>query len=419
MTLSENVDKIGNDESIYLIRLLIKKYTRNNILNALYDFICENENVNDISAPFPDKLMNTPAQKSNKKSYHDIDETKICKMDIENGSIDNNFEFNLLADDEKKIDYQSKNFHLLRKKRKNSSKNLENCRKSQRLIQKKEKEDQNNSQDESEKENKNKKKLINNRKKAGAKILLRKNKNSKLKRNGKLEQTYDYKEEMKIGGGSEMSNEEEDEKEEGLKKNNKDKNQLNYTSFPVYKSKSFEPIISKSDRKLNLHFHQKNKILSGDEVIKSENNDNINSKINKNNISKSSKKVEKKENININIELNPDENDTSNYRNHMIKVVKDKPYVYSYKMKKCEITKGKMKIFFECNNKKCKGKGEYNVNKKIFKETAEHTSSIGSHKMTYYYFDLKNLLLKDNECDGYQILKDYSFIKDSKVIRIK
>ena len=101
MTLSETVDKIGNDESIYLIRLLIKKYTRNNILNALYDFICENENVNDISAPFPDKLMNTPAQKSNKKSYHDIDETKICKMDIENGSIDNNFEFNLLADDEK------------------------------------------------------------------------------------------------------------------------------------------------------------------------------------------------------------------------------------------------------------------------------------------------------------------------------
>ena len=45
LTLNEYPNKvIGNDEFIYLVRQLIKKYSRNHIINALYDFISENEN---------------------------------------------------------------------------------------------------------------------------------------------------------------------------------------------------------------------------------------------------------------------------------------------------------------------------------------------------------------------------------------
>ena len=45
LTLNQYSNKIiNNNESIYLIRQLIKKYSRNIILNALYEFICERDN---------------------------------------------------------------------------------------------------------------------------------------------------------------------------------------------------------------------------------------------------------------------------------------------------------------------------------------------------------------------------------------
>ena len=45
LTLGEySSQNICNDESKYLIRQVVKKYSKNNILNALYEFISENDN---------------------------------------------------------------------------------------------------------------------------------------------------------------------------------------------------------------------------------------------------------------------------------------------------------------------------------------------------------------------------------------
>ena len=50
LTLSQISNKEinnNNDESIYLIRTCINKYSRNNIINALFDFISQNDNITD------------------------------------------------------------------------------------------------------------------------------------------------------------------------------------------------------------------------------------------------------------------------------------------------------------------------------------------------------------------------------------
>ena len=49
LTLNPISNKIignDNDESLYLIRACIKKYSRSNIINALFDFISQNDNNN-------------------------------------------------------------------------------------------------------------------------------------------------------------------------------------------------------------------------------------------------------------------------------------------------------------------------------------------------------------------------------------
>ena len=75
---------IGNDESIYLIRQVIKKYSRNNILNALFEFICEKENddppidqdknntTNDTSINKNQNIENEEEPKKNIKKFNTI-----------------------------------------------------------------------------------------------------------------------------------------------------------------------------------------------------------------------------------------------------------------------------------------------------------------------------------------------------------
>ena len=167
------------------------------------------------------------------------------------------------------------------------------------------------------------------------------------------------------------------------------------------------------------------KIFSQTEIISLENKDEANSTQNiKSVCSKSSGKggsISKSSDMNnsqiIESPLDEKDENENEYRSHLIKVEKDDNFVYSYKLKKYE-AKEKM-IYFECNNKKCKGKGEYDVKKKIFKETYQHNTSMNSHKMATFYLNIKNILMEDKECYGYQILKDFSFIKDKKILLIK
>ena len=82
LTLSQISNKGVSDnsnESIYLIRTCIKKYSRNNIINALYDFICQNEDndVNNKEIPIINSLSTTNDHSSIEKIV-DVD------VDVEN-----------------------------------------------------------------------------------------------------------------------------------------------------------------------------------------------------------------------------------------------------------------------------------------------------------------------------------------------
>jgi hypothetical protein len=105
------------------------------------------------------------------------------------------------------------------------------------------------------------------------------------------------------------------------------------------------------------------------------------------------------------------------FRSHLVKYQKEKNMIISYKLKKY-IDNNKI-ILFECNNKKCKGKGEYDISKKIFKETVGHNICFNSHKMASIYYVSRDILLNDDDCYGYQLLKNNTFIKDKKVIFLK
>ena len=104
----------------------------------------------------------------------------------------------------------------------------------------------------------------------------------------------------------------------------------------------------------------------------------------------------------------------NNLRSHLIK---KNGKIISYKIMKYQNSHSK-KINFLCNNEKCRGKGVYLMDKSIFKETEKHNfkySHVTSARLKNYY----DMLIKDKNCDGYQILKNGEFIKDKKVIYIK
>jgi hypothetical protein len=106
------------------------------------------------------------------------------------------------------------------------------------------------------------------------------------------------------------------------------------------------------------------------------------------------------------------------FGNHLIKEPKEKDFIYSYKIKKNQNLKGNNIILFECNNNKCRGRGEYDAERKIFRETVEHNVPANCHKLAFAHYNVKQTFLMDN-CLGYQLFKDNNnFIKDKKVIML-
>ena len=112
-----------------------------------------------------------------------------------------------------------------------------------------------------------------------------------------------------------------------------------------------------------------------------------------------------------------EEKESENKKEYLSHLIKVKSFVYSYKIK-VPWNPGDKIILFECNNKKCKGKGEYDIESKTFRETAEHSLGMDSHRMASCYFGARKNLLNEENCFGYQLLKN-DLIKDEKVIMIK
>ena len=87
LTLNENSIKIlGNNESIYLMRQLIKKYSRNIILNALYDFVNEKEN-EFFSPGFDNNNINSTDESSIMSKLINNETEKDSKFGFNNSNI--------------------------------------------------------------------------------------------------------------------------------------------------------------------------------------------------------------------------------------------------------------------------------------------------------------------------------------------
>ena len=123
-------------------------------------------------------------------------------------------------------------------------------------------------------------------------------------------------------------------------------------------------------------------------------------------------------NMNQSKDSKPINDQEKQFGNHLIKDPKNQEFIYSYRIKKYQNFKNNNIILFECNNNKCQGRGEYDIERKIFRETVEHNVPANSHKLAFAHYNVKQTLLMDN-CLGYQLFKDNNnFIKDKKVITL-
>jgi len=441
---------INNNESIYLIRQFIKKYSRNNILNALYEFISEkenekfpligNKNNNNCNCNDEFSMNNNENSFSNEEGSNNNENEKGGNDELnEINRIKRNNRFlakkrKPLCTTEngkklKKINNKKKEDEkqIINKENKESNRNI-NIKNEGEQLQKKDINDE-EMREEGKKQNEKKEQEFNEEKKNN------KIKNEDINIIKKEEKNeYDEKKEKKEKNNENNKEEENKEIEKNIKKDiiiEKEENKVNYINkskiISLNKSKSYSSIISKSANKENETKINHKRFFSAEEFIKLESSNELilnNSMSISSNFSINSKKINNQNNLDdflyfnipkqqINYFLNENE-----FVSHLIKNTNQNNFVYSYKLKKFEEEKNKI-IHFECNNRKCKGKGVYDVDNKIFKETEEHNLSINCHKLASKYNSAKINLLNDNECNGYQLLKNKSFIKDKKVIMIK
>ena len=380
LTLSQISNKGVSDnsnESIYLIRTCIKKYSRNNIINALYDFISQNED-NDINNK---EILNINS--SSTTNDHSSNE-KIIDVDVENKE-----EIKDIDKKEKNEEENIVNQRIINNN--NNSKNKKN--KNGSLLKKKRKHDvtyENENIPYTEKKRKNSK----NEDKKSAEVNIVVNNNTD-NNNTNPNITYNNN---NITIKKEMILEENDENNINIEnlKIKQEKDDFFKKSF-VFDDKE------KEEYKIKLR--QRNKSL---------NNKNphfiaaVPDNINKKNSFSAGKKIRKKNNIK---RINE-----KNIRSHLIKI---NGIVVSYNMDKSEKNIDNNNIVFLCNNNLCKGKGIYLIDKNIFKETEKHNFKKYTHVIAHKNKNLKDELLKDKTCDGYQILKNDRKIKDKKVIYLK
>ena len=288
-------------------RLILNKYTMNNIINALYDFISEKDEIVNIN--------NIIEEKKEEDKIDLNDEESI--MNQSSNSINSS------------VNKKKKNLTFLSKKRK-------------RDINEDIQYNNKNEKEESDKNDKD-----NN-------IKIIKEKDDIFKRSSLFEENDNY----------------------NIKLRNRNKS-LGLKNVSKYNLRN---IVSLSGKKRQFSF--------------SNEKDSINRK-------------KEKENKPIKLE-------EGNLRSH---IIKKKGMILSYKMMKYQNRHSK-KIYYLCNNEKCRGKGVYLIEDNIFKETEKHNFKF-PHNTAYKLKNIKEMLMNDKNCDGLQMLKNDEFIKDKKVVFLK
>ena len=450
LTLGEySSQNICNDESKYLIRQVVKKYSKNNILNALYEFISENDNSSIEQEKNNSFNTNNSSTKKSRKNHSEENEENE-KEEKHQKPKRNIKRFNGIrkkpqVKKEKCVTEKKQNennssgkkmLNLLTKKRKLSDSPRKEKKDKRPKIDKKEKEkeEKNGKNDKSKKlkkirknsdeedEDKESQKEENENEEKNDEEIKDKNDEEMNEENKEKENQEDNLEE-KEEKGSKNKNQNKN-KEKKKEKENLYKNKLRHLSSP--KNKSVKSFISKSVNKPKTN---PKRHTIGDEIIKLDSSEeqNINNSMTLSPLKakvSTDKKCEHQLDILSYLKLSKSQiiNSTTKkyndneFRSHLIKDL-EKNFVFSFKLKKFQNSKNKI-ILFDCNNRKCKGRGEYDVNKKIFKETVAHSLSLNSHKLSSFHYNVKETLLNDCDCFGYQLLKDNSFIKDKKVIMI-
>ena len=491
LTLGEqtNLD-IRKDESIYLIHQIIKKYSRNNIINALYDFISmnedengnENENENNLIDQEKNSNTTTNDFTNDKSQNQERDQSKIDiqnVMDITNkkenkkkdkkesdmkeneNSIENGGDGDIFDNDKISDINSSKLLKFLEKKRKSTSFKKDKKDKKTKKDQKEKKENQ----DKEEKDDKNGEKSKKGEKKEKEKAKEDKNENKK-----------DYeKEQVKEEERENRFNEKEMQKNDSNEEKEKEKLRMDYYGDSKKKKEKKNSIIKKEiddfekEVKEKMHIKKKKNILNEEnegakyqrksyknriryissisplksfvskstrriispiEIIKLESGEDLNFDSNitifpmKNRKSKDKRRSANQIDILSYLNMNqskdskPINDQEKQFGNHLIKDPKNQEFIYSYRIKKYQNFKNNNIILFECNNNKCQGRGEYDIERKIFRETVEHNVPANSHKLAFAHYNVKQTLLMDN-CLGYQLFKDNNnFIKDKKVITL-
>lgn len=288
-------------------RLILNKYTMNNIINALYDFISEKDEIVNIN--------NIIEEKKEEDKIDLNDEESI--MNQSSNSINSS------------VNKKKKNLTFISKKRKRD------INEDIQYNNKNEKEES----DENDKDNN---------------IKIIKEKDDIFKRSSLFEENDNY----------------------NIKLRNRNKS-LGLKNVSKYNLRN---IVSLSGKKRQFSF--------------SNEKDSINRK-------------KEKENKPIKLE-------EGNLRSH---IIKKKGMILSYKMMKYQNRHSK-KIYYLCNNEKCRGKGVYLIEENIFKETEKHNFKF-PHNTAYKLKNIKEMLMNDKNCDGLQMLKNDEFIKDKKVVFLK
>ena len=467
LTLNEYQNKIiCNDESIYLIRQIIKKYSRNNILNALYDYISSKDEITGSNGE-NNECINSQVNSSMKKNCSaEKDPSLNSKKIIEK---DNEGEENELNknDEEQKKDFLSKKrkdpsskdpIKEKKDKKRKKGKKVKKDNNKEKKENNKDKKDIDNDEigkdikdeennDDCEGEDEEDKKKIEDDKeikkeneeekadKGKKKTLIKENENENEEVKGEIKEEKN----KKIIKQENDENKEEKKNFVSKNKNSKQKseekrNDLNkkrvLKTVPLLKSKGFTYFVCKNDKKFNQTKIKSKRFFAPEEIIKLESSEemNLNSSLasspikNKNPLNKNDKgQMDILTFLNLGksqiIHSELSKQNENEFRSHLVKYQKEKNMIISYKLKKY-VDNGKI-ILFECNNKKCKGKGEYDIDKKIFKEMVGHNICFNSHKMASIYYVSRDILLNDDDCHGYQLLKNNTFIKDKIVIFLK
>ena len=355
----------NNDESLYLIRTCINKYSRNNIINALFDFISQNDN-NIVKINSSDNINNPLLIENKIVNVVNKEEINVLDKKEKNGEkkrlnkdvivVDNNI---IITTKKKK----EKNRNLLKRKRKHYLDN-EYIPK-EKKIKKSLKENKKNNE-------------VNNDNDNGINI----NTNNDI----------NIKKEKIIDGNDININNNEDIK---IKK---EKNDIFLKSFMLDEKDEYK---NKLHLRNKSHNKEKTSIKKIADLFYNSTGDN-----NKDIISYSSGEKHRKRNKEKKI-------DEKNIRSHMIKI---NGIVVSYNIDRSGKNIDKKKIVFLCNNDECKAKGVYLVDENIFKETERHNFSNCFHVIGHKNKSIRDELIKDKTCDGYQILKNDKFIRDKKVI---